>query len=595
MVTIDDNHFNNSRLLVTTALEETWDSTYPMLFLSEGCLKYSRKNIWQNLNFSIFKGIWSDNNERRQDNFYLENIYRILLPRITNSLNKIHRKKYSTRYWEILIGYWLKVFLSLYFEKWKTLKVVESLYSNLKINILINNEISLNSNDCLEFINRSDTDEWNQLLYIDIAKKWTNIRVNSLHYSQSNKIRRKLKYKLSKRVTLRFILLILSKIRDFFFRHSSSPRFFLYYSYLNFKFLIKLGQKVDINLIPYLSFQTPYSETNSNFREWAFNEESDDEFLKAICEIIPRIMPKCYLEGYNKLAHFKTYWPNNPKVIMTANAFAYDDVWGAWAAHKTEFGSKLVIAQHGGTYGASEFMDLQEYEISISDKYITWGWNFTESKKIIKGPAVKLLNISKSTKKAGEDCVLVTQSERRYCWGMSQQPLTSQMPKYIGDQIKFVDSLSQQIQQKLKIRLYFKDFGWEIKNRFQDKFPNITTVDTNVKIGKLLSQSKLCVCNYNGTTFLENFVKDIPTTMYWDPEIFALNNESKPYYDLLSKVGILHKTPESCAKFINSIWNDVPDWWNSKDVKEARLIFSDHFANIGNNPVLQLKNIFTDW
>jgi putative transferase (TIGR04331 family) len=236
------------------------------------------------------------------------------------------------------------------------------------MNILIRSGINLNSNDCLEFINQSDTDEWNQLLYTDIAKNCTDISLRPLYFSQSTKIQKKLKSKINKVIIIRFVFINLSKLMYFFSKKFSSQRFFIYYSYLNFKSIIKLKQRININLLPYFSFQSPISITNTNLRKFNLIEKSDDEFCKAICEIIPRIMPKCYLEGYNELADFKTYWPNDPKVIMTANAFAYDDVWGAWAAHKTEFGSKLVIAQHGGTYGASEFMDLQEYEISISDK-----------------------------------------------------------------------------------------------------------------------------------------------------------------------------------------------------------------------------------
>ena len=34
------------RLLVTTALEETWGRDVPVIFLGEWCRQYSRKHIW---------------------------------------------------------------------------------------------------------------------------------------------------------------------------------------------------------------------------------------------------------------------------------------------------------------------------------------------------------------------------------------------------------------------------------------------------------------------------------------------------------------------------------------------------------------------
>ena len=45
-----------NRLLVTTALEETWDTKKPMLFLGEWCKLYNRKKYWEwlkQLNFNL--------------------------------------------------------------------------------------------------------------------------------------------------------------------------------------------------------------------------------------------------------------------------------------------------------------------------------------------------------------------------------------------------------------------------------------------------------------------------------------------------------------------------------------------------------------
>ena len=37
------------RLLVTTALEETWGRDVPVIFLGEWCRLYSRKHIWSKM------------------------------------------------------------------------------------------------------------------------------------------------------------------------------------------------------------------------------------------------------------------------------------------------------------------------------------------------------------------------------------------------------------------------------------------------------------------------------------------------------------------------------------------------------------------
>jgi putative transferase (TIGR04331 family) len=68
-------------------------------------------------------------------------------------------------------------------------------------------------------------------------------------------------------------------------------------------------------------------------------------------------------------------------VIFTANRHLYDDVFNFWTALAVESGSRLVVAQHGGNYGISEFPSFAEnHETLVADRYITWGWKEEEYK-----------------------------------------------------------------------------------------------------------------------------------------------------------------------------------------------------------------------
>ena len=42
-------------LLVTTADETTWEKNKTILFLGDWCKKYSRKHIWENLDYKTVK------------------------------------------------------------------------------------------------------------------------------------------------------------------------------------------------------------------------------------------------------------------------------------------------------------------------------------------------------------------------------------------------------------------------------------------------------------------------------------------------------------------------------------------------------------
>jgi putative transferase (TIGR04331 family) len=52
---------------------------------------------------------------------------------------------------------------------------------------------------------------------------------------------------------------------------------------------------------------------------------------------------------------------------------------------------------------------------------------------------------------------------------------------------------------------------------------------------------------------------------------------------MLADVDILHYDPLSAANFINSVWDDVGEWWHSEEVKKAKRNFVKEFANLTDN------------
>ena len=45
-----------------------------------------------------------------------------------------------------------------------------------------------------------------------------------------------------------------------------------------------------------------------------------------------------------------------------------------YIAKKKEDGTKLLIGQHGGLYGATLFSWFEKHEIKTCDKFLSWGW-----------------------------------------------------------------------------------------------------------------------------------------------------------------------------------------------------------------------------
>ena len=64
-----------------------------------------------------------------------------------------------------------------------------------------------------------------------------------------------------------------------------------------------------------------------------------------------------------------------------------------------------------------------------------------------------------------------------------------------------------------------------------------------------------------------------------------VRKSAEPVFDALERVGIFHRTPESAAAFINSIWDDIDGWWSSPATLEARKHFTDQYARTVSHPV----------
>ena len=97
------------RLLITTALEETWPKLQesPVLFLGEWCRLYSRKERWSSMKAKVLPYHWDDRLKLYKDYTYLRDFYEKLLPIISYKFNEIHGVDHSIRYWRILVGPWL--------------------------------------------------------------------------------------------------------------------------------------------------------------------------------------------------------------------------------------------------------------------------------------------------------------------------------------------------------------------------------------------------------------------------------------------------------------------------------------------------------
>ena len=575
--------------LITTALQETFpqDKDTEVIFLGEWCRTFNTKNVWKHFNSRVIPYHWDNREKLYSDYHEFVDLYEKILVDLYLELNKIHGVDYSSRYWRILIGPWLANFMQIVLDRYTMLQLAFKDHQSYELLAIAREKFSYVPNDMAEFMQVLATDDWNESIYVQLIEScwphqvkinWVKRTKKSPPYSLKP---RSLKIYIKNKI-LPISNRVLSKEDDVFFIESYLPLKTL------FKLQLQLGQRPTV----WKSQSVPVFEVNPEQRNWDIEKESVVGFEKVIREIIPNNIPTVYLEGYPNLCKKikKLYWPKNPKSIFTSNSLHSDDIFKAWAAIKTKDGSRLIIGQHGGHYGTGLFSTIEDHEIKIADSFLSWGWSDKEKKNIKPVGNIKCLGSNVDYDPRG-GALMVEMTLPRYSYHMMSIPIASQCLEYLDDQKIFLSSLPLKLRKQVTLRLSRTDYGWNQTERWKESMPEVQ-LDKGLKDIKLgIRKSRLYISTYNATTFLESMTWNIPTIIFWNKKHWELNDQAKTYFELLEKAGIFHTTPQSAAKKMIHIWDDVDSWWHSSEIQKVRKIFINQYSKIPNEPLKAIEKM----
>jgi putative transferase (TIGR04331 family) len=333
--------------------------------------------------------------------------------------------------------------------------------------------------------------------------------------------------------------------------------------------------------------QLPVTKSDEEIRALKLNTSNDGNIIENIVSSLAlRYMPHSYLEDFSilldRISH--EYPKKPPRSIFTANRHLYDDAFNIWVAEMTEQGSKLVLAQHGGHFGTSRFASFAErHELSVADRYLTWGW--TSSPVCTRAFVLTQAGVQPRKKSRGTNLVVVTD----HVWSHPRSFFLdlAESGNYLPFMSKIVQSLDDSVSSNTLLRIHHghdetgspQDVWWKVHA------PNVKQDNGKAPFATLLPDAKLVLTSHNGTTFPETISAGIPTVIAWDESFVTLRPEAEQVFQSLEQVGVFHRTPESAAAFINSIWDDVDGWWSSPATLEARKHFTDQYARTVSHPV----------
>jgi len=583
-----------SRLLVTTADERTWNTEAPTLFLGEWCRLYSRRELWTKMNAIILDSKDKNFHEKQIKREYLERLYLKILTELTSSLNNYHRVNLPERYWSILLGHWVKRCIDSIFERYSS---IDYALKNYKINesiLLECNNYNIATKDSASFTEACNDNLWNNIFYGIILKYmgFKNIKVLKIKNYISSDLPKphKINYKnIIKKLIQKFLSLAV-KENDAVIIGSYLP------FWVEIKLQLSLWQcpQIWINKRP-----SSVIVENSSRERFTLGKQDLNGFDFFIRDMIPKLMPTCYLEGYKKLTLDvkKLSLPKSPKFIFTSNNFDYDDIFKAWVADKVVCqGVPYFTGQHGNNYGTHlDFGTELVPERITSDGFFAWGTWGNGVQNVI--PSFMFKMEKKNIKHNSTGALLLV--EKGVPLRIYANDLYSLHERYQESQFLFIESLPPDVSSRVEVRLFTDaaSEAWSDVDRWKDRSPQTKLIADElggITIFELFARSRIAVFSYDSTGILEALFLDMPMICFWSEGLDYLLPDAKPYYQLLIDANILFTDPVSAAKHIALHWEDIDKWWNSEFVQEVKKVFCAHYAAFEKKPALRIKNLLLE-
>lgn len=582
--------YNNDRHLIASPDEQCWKFDRPIVFLGDWCIPYSMESKVKNLDYKVAKANWPSLAIRKKEQALIKRSYQSLLTQLHLILNHYHKVNYSERFWEILLGHWLEVFLNVISDRYHNLERCNLEYQITGATFSYSEEISLAPKDFGAWLRLLGDYTYDNLLLLEVIETAKDFRfpvekinTTKITTDKNSKIK---KIRFRKQLAKIYKKVITYTVRD--------KDFFMLNTYLRASTEIKLQLRLK---------QFPKKWTEVKFECLATSDLSlrkslgsqigfnpADKEIKLATELMFKFLPICYLEGFDELNKVVTKlpWPKNPASIFTSNSFYTDELFKLYTALKCEKGSIYVVGQHGNCYGTNYFFNFP-IEEKTPDKFITWGWSY-ESKQL---PGFIFSNVGKSYKHDPEGGVLLVESLFDRPRINPRDYISVNYPSYFDTQLQFVSHLNQEIKDAILVRFHsgHKESGRNDLERWKDFNPNIKLDLGKTSFKLLVANSRLVVFSYESTGLLELLSQNIPTIVFWTGGFDSINEQAKPYYRLLSECGILHFSSESAAAKVNGIWEHVNNWWYSDHVQKNRREFCNIYAKTSNQGVRDLGKL----
>ncbi|WP_426208436.1 LIC12162 family transferase [Massilia sp. TWP1-3-3] len=561
--------------LATTALEAFWDTGRPMVFLGPWCLADQRTALAARRT-GLLVSPFAQAHEAEAAYEHVNGLYEDILPRLADALNRLHGEQHPVRYWRIVVGPWLHIYLSVLYDRFRHLEAALAAYPALTT-IGLAREAYVTPADTQDFAAFLLEDAYNLQLYTALlAAMGRRFPVAGADMRQAAGYVKgqpgSWKQRAMRWVARRYVAVAAASGATVLMKDAYFPK----------KVLLALCLRRFGRILPSLgAAAAPALAGGQQALRAALSGVAlgESAFARCVAAMLPTDLPTCFVEGYGAIgAAAAAHYPRRIKAICSANGWYYDEIFKRWAAASALRGTALLGIQHGGNYGALAMMPSEEHEIAITDRYYTWGWQRTGCAAMVAPmPAPKLIGRAARSACPGGGILWVATIAPRYLVQFPWVP--GDFATYLDWQQRFAGALDAATFARLRLRPHREDNQWQLVDRLAASFPQLPVEGWDVSFEQSMRQCELYVCDHLSTTFIEALAANTPTILFWETRSNKLRQEAVPYYALLREAGILFDDPAAAAAAVNAVMATGAEiWWAAPERQRAVAAFCARFA-----------------
>jgi len=544
----------------------------------------------KNLSHQIFNSKSNSKKYRKINTLESDKIYQKLCIDLSNELNKLHSVKLGVKSWKIIFGSWLKIFVSVCYERNFLINEILESHKVNKICGVKNEDFKFYCNGTAEQRDQTGSHDWNNNLFHEI------IDFNN--------------YSLEKDFSLNCSVYDDNQVKNFY---NTIPKKNLLLSFIEKKFqYLKYFRKNNDAIItttglPFfyekifeiLFFQIPqvYKSKNIKYKTYDGNlrsrinlrygkEKNIENFIR---KNIYKFLPVCVTESFTDIFEkCEKNFPLNPKFIMSAYAWEYDVNFKFYTAKKVNKGTPYFLFQHGNTYFTEDFFNKRiEYE--TTKKFFTFGY----SKKFFTKQFCNQITLGKNikSKKNGKLHLIAPFLQGRIT------PFEQGVEVFgsLKNIYKFEQKIDQNLKDKILLRSSKEFFQTSRGKWYADKyFKNFKKNQIDYGVNNYienLKNSRLNLFFYDATGILDNLIYNIPTIGIWNNLYNHIDDEFIEKYKFLEEAKIIFGNLDDMLIHLKSVWEEPESWWFAKKTQDNIKRFNYQFNNKGNIfSLYKLKN-----